>query len=336
MLCHLASPRSEGLFSGAIAQSPVVADRPLGRARDTAARLAKRLGIEPTLDAWRSVSEDQILDASVELAEPIRFAPDPVAFARDGLEVASLPSDQWARHMAFGPVFDPQDAFLPESVMAATSRGAGFDVPLLIGCTRHEYTSLTDPMRSVWNAQSDARSVFTSVGFPRLGTWAMMREFSELGEDTTRLLGQLLTAALFHFPVVHIVRARQAARVASTCDIETGLTIPAKKAGTWVYEFAWQKPSTGLADHCADVPFVFNCLRDDDVERIFGTATPPRGLATAIQNDWVRFIRSGDPSFPAWREGERGRIYGAEGQYSVKSARPFKVELNMMRLMRER
>ena len=130
-------------------------------------------------------------------------------------------------------------------------------------------------------------------------------------------------------------QTRASARVASVCDIETGVTMPATKAGTWVYEFAWQKPSTGLADHCVDVPFVFNCLKDEHVAKVFGTDSPPRGLASAIQTDWVRFISVGDPGFPSWREGERGRIYGSQSHSGVKSARPFQIEVNMMRLMRE-
>ena len=335
VLCHLASPFSVGLFSRAIAQSPAIGDRPLSQARLISAKLSHRLGVTPTLEGWRSVSEDHILDASVGLGQEISLPDDPIRFASATVDGASFPRDQWARIMPFGPVFDSADPFLPTSVMAATFRGAGFDVPLLIGCTRHEFTDVTSSMRSVWNEGHDARSVLSKAGFPKLSTWAMLREFPELDNDTTKVLGQLLTAGAFHLPMLNIVQARASARVASVCDIETGVTMPATKAGTWVYEFAWQKPSTGLADHCVDVPFVFNCLKDEHVAKVFGTDSPPRGLASAIQTDWVRFISVGDPGFPSWREGERGRIYGSQSHSGVKSARPFQIEVNMMRLMRE-
>ncbi|MGO1594625.1 MAG: carboxylesterase/lipase family protein [Ancrocorticia sp.] len=335
VLCHLASPLSAGLFVRAIAQSPAIGDRPLSQARMIAAKIAERTGVRPGIEGWRSLTEDQIIDASIGLGEDIVLSPDPVKFACATVEAASFPRDQWAKTLPFGPVFDGSDQFLPASVMAATFRGAGFDVPLLIGCTRHEYTQQTAPMRPIWNRGDDARTVLSKAGFPKLGAWAMLREFPELENDTTKALGQLLTAGAFHLPMLNIVQARASARVASTGDVDTGVTGPAKKAGTWVYEFAWQKPSTGLADHCVEVPFVFNCLADENVKRVFGTSAAPRALATATQNDWVRFIYAGDPAFPAWREGERGRIYGSQSHSGVKSSRPFQIEVSMMRLMRE-
>lgn len=335
VLCHLASPLSEGLFSRAIAQSPATGDRPLAQARMIAAKLSHRLGITAALEGWRSASEEQILDASERLGQEFALPDDPVTFADSVLDGAVFPRDRWASAMPFGPVFDRSDPFLPDSVMAATYGGAGYNVPLLIGCTRHECTGLTAAMASEWNRKYEPRAVLAKAGFPKLVAWAMLREFPELAGDTSKVLGQLLTAAAFHLPMINIVQARASARVAAVCDIETGVTAPAIKAGTWVYEFAWQKPSTGLADHCVEVPFVFNCLRDEHVTKVFGTDNPPRALAAAIQTDWVRFISSGTPSFPSWREGERGRIYGSESHSGVKSARPFQIEVNTMRLMRE-
>ena len=30
-------------------------------------------------------------------------------------------------------------------------------------------------------------------------------------------------------------------------------------APTWAYDFAWRSAVSGLAEHCLDVPFIFDC-----------------------------------------------------------------------------
>ena len=157
---------------------------------------------------------------------------------------------------------------------------------------------------------------------------------AELKNDTALAIGQLVTAGLFHLPLIRRVQARVNARVSANPHIETGVTVRGKKAPTWVYEFAWPKPSTGLADHCAEIPFVFNCIDDENVAAIFGTAQPPRTLAANMHSDWVRFITTGQPGWSPWNGGNRGRIYGTDAAGSVRTMKPLRLEIALVKAMR--
>jgi para-nitrobenzyl esterase len=50
--------------------------------------------------------------------------------------------------------------------------------------------------------------------------------------------------------------------------------------------------------HCLDVPFLFDCLADEHVERIAGP-TPPQSLADAVHGAAVAFVRGESPAWPA-------------------------------------
>ncbi|MFB7756823.1 hypothetical protein ACFC18_45715, partial [Streptomyces sp. NPDC056121] len=63
--------------------------------------------------------------------------------------------------------------------------------------------------------------------------------------------------------------------------------------------FAWRSPVLGLATHCLDVPFHFDCLGTEGVTAVAG-AEPPRTLATDVHGAAVAFIRDGRPGWTPW------------------------------------
>ena len=67
-------------------------------------------------------------------------------------------------------------------------------------------------------------------------------------------------------------------------------------APTWVYRFAWASTKSGIALHCVDVPFFFDCLDERHVPGLTGP-NPPQALADAVHGAAVAFIRSGDPGW---------------------------------------
>lgn len=70
-----------------------------------------------------------------------------------------------------------------------------------------------------------------------------------------------------------------------------------KRAGTYVYEFAWRSPLPGVgAAHGLDVGFVFDTLGSSTIEG----AEPPQGLAGAMHAAWVAFARFGRPGWSAF------------------------------------
>ena len=62
-------------------------------------------------------------------------------------------------------------------------------------------------------------------------------------------------------------------------------------APTWAYDFAWRSAVSGLAEHCLDVPFIFDVLEDPDVTRVAGPE-PPQALADQVHAAFVGFVRN--------------------------------------------
>ncbi|MFT3944539.1 MAG: carboxylesterase family protein [Ancrocorticia sp.] len=331
VLCLMASPRARRLFHQVIAQSPATLETPVEKALERSAEFAARAGVPNTVAGWSSLPSERIDELVAEFPLPLERVPDvPTVMARQFASVSGT-AGVLSALVPFSPVID--DDVLPTSVDRALASGASAEIPLLIGCTRNELTAMLKPMREMWRSY-DPRAVLNAAGFPKLAAWSFVREHPELHDDTALVMGQLATAGIFHMPMIRRVQARLRARVAVACDIEAGVTVGVKKAPTWVYEFAWPKPSTGFADHCAEIPFVFNCLDDADVPRIMGTNSPPLILAATMHSDWVRFITTGQPGWNSWSEGNRGRIYGADEQGTVRTAKPMRLEIALLKSIR--
>jgi para-nitrobenzyl esterase len=154
---------------------------------------------------------------------------------------------------------------------------AGADVPLLLGCTAHEFNGVPQPD----TAPEDVRVMLAAHGLDE----AHVRRFLDTYEGGPgKLLNQAVTDITFRFPAVAVAEAR--AR---------------RERPTWLYEFRW--PSTapafaGLAHHCTDLPFAFDLLGAEGVEEVLGTH-PPQHLADAVHGAWVAFVRDLDPG-PDW------------------------------------
>ena len=83
----------------------------------------------------------------------------------------------------------------------------------------------------------------------------------------------------------------------------------AKPSPTFVYEFAWQSPARDLrAAHALELGFVFDTLTDAESQRLSGPDAPA-SLAAEMNADWVRFIATGDPGWPAFDERRLTRVY---------------------------
>ncbi|NTW40564.1 MAG: carboxylesterase/lipase family protein [Cellulomonadaceae bacterium] len=106
---------------------------------------------------------------------------------------------------------------------------------------------------------------------------------------------QVVTDAVFRRPGLTLAELR-----ARDADAHGG-------AATWLYQFEWRStaPATGgIAFHCLDLPFGWDCLAAERVEAATG-AHPPQHLADAVHGAWVRFVRDADPGWPPYRSGSR-------------------------------
>ncbi|MEU5365175.1 carboxylesterase family protein [Streptomyces sp. NPDC005925] len=261
VLTLMATPSARGLFRAGICASGAVM-RPQGRDVAHAVRrlFAARTGVPATAAALRDLTDTGLLAHQDRLNAP-------------GPDRTALPM------MALAPFADGE--LVPEPVPDVLVRGdAGADVPLLLGCTAHEFHGIPQPDAT----PEGLRVMLAAHGLDE----ARIRRFLDTygGHDggPGELLNQAVTDITFRFPAVAVAEAR--AR---------------RGQPTWLYEFRWPSAApvfAGLAHHCADLPFAFDLLDAEGVTPVLG-AHPPQHLADAVHGAWVAFVRDLDPG-PDW------------------------------------
>lgn len=274
----LASPRTGGLVHGMIAQSGaghhVITAR---TAQTVTVALAGRLGIAPTAAAFAAVPITELYAAQGALSQQIAL--DPAGFDE-------------IRHnaMDFEPVIDGD--LVPGRPIDAIAAGAGADVPVLTGTCADEFALFLAPTGMLAGAGSAQLAEATD----RIGATDLVPAYQRLNPAATP--GQLWAAILgdwtFGVPAVRLAEARADA-----------------PAATYMYEFDW--PSSALAGlgacHGLDLPFAFDTLRSERIERFTGPAAP-QWLADEMHGALVRFASTGNPGWAAYRPERTVRLFG--------------------------
>jgi para-nitrobenzyl esterase len=276
----LAMPRARGLFTAAASISGVPSDIPLERAKQTTVRLAERLGVAPDRSSFVRVSERDLLAAQPAGSEPPEkpTVDDLIAVMRamDG----SLP---------LGPVVD--GGVHPFSVEEAMRAGSGRDIPLLVGSTRQEFSGLAQANRHLFE-DHHVELLLEQVG---LSPEAARRFAAALQDQhSAKVVGQYVTDVMFR------------GRIVDWLDLRGEAAAP-----TWAYDFAWPSAVSGVAEHCLDVPFIFDLLEDPDVIRVAGPE-PPQVLADQIYAAFVGFVRDQDPGWPPYRQSKSIMVFASE------------------------
>ena len=264
----LSIPRTRGLFARAITQSGAAqaAAQPADAALVTK-ELGRVLGLDATAANLAAVPLPKLIEAQTVVRDALAAQPDPARFGASIVD-SSIP---------FPPVIDGD--LIPRHPLAAITAGAGADVPLLTGTTTEEFRLFLVPTGRGALVNDDLLAVLLSV----LGISPPVAELYRShrpGATPGDLLAALLTDSYFRIPALAVAAAR------------TG------PAPTYVYEFAWPSPVAALgACHAMDIPFVFDNLAADGVDRITGPQAPAP-LAAQIHAAWVSFARTGAPG---WR-----------------------------------
>jgi para-nitrobenzyl esterase len=269
-LALLASPRTGGLFSGVIAQSAPAYGLTAAEAEAIGRRFAARHGVTPTLEGWRTVSAGSILDAEpgAQLSGAGILNP---TMPLDALARAAHNPDADVTGIPFVPTVDG-DLVVP--LGAAVAAGHRADLPLLLGTTAHEFTfPSAEPLDEV-------ADVLSRVGVSATGVARFRAEVTRIGGVFAR--GQLSTAVLFRQPTLACAVQRAAHGAGDT---------------TWLFDFAYRAPTTTLAGHCIDLPFVWDLLGAPGVPASVGEALPQE-LADTMHAAWVRFITTGAAAWP--------------------------------------
>ncbi|WP_369232542.1 carboxylesterase/lipase family protein [Streptomyces sp. R21] len=256
----LATPRAEGLFHRAVLQSgpPEAAER--DKVRRMVRRMATRLKIPATAEAFAAVDRDLLLRTQADvgkLSSPVLGGP------------------------AFGIVVDG-DLVPRDPLEALIEGGAAPGVELLLGWTSEEYR--------LWLVPGGLHERVDRLGPVALaGAMArchcgteVPRGYRILHPDagTADLVGQLVTDHLLRVPLHRLADSRQ---------------VPCH-----VYEFAWPSnvPDLG-ACHALELGFVFDTAAVPESAKLAGEGAPQE-LADAMHSAWVRFAVDGDPGWPAW------------------------------------
>ena len=85
---------------------------------------------------------------------------------------------------------------------------------------------------------------------------------------------------------------------------------------TYLYEFDWRTPQWDGAlgaTHALEIGFVFDNLDTPSGAPLLGP-NPPQPLADEMHAAWVAFIATGDPGWPAYRDGRGVQTFGVKSR----------------------
>jgi para-nitrobenzyl esterase len=277
------------LFRRAIAQSGAASIvRRLDRARERARELLALANVDG-IEGLRRLSADDLVRLQSRLAPR-------------GAE------------QVFGPVMD--DRVVPTSPMASIAAGESNDIPLLTGSNLDEYRYwlMVDPRLPGLRPHHLHRRLREVTGGadpePIIDAYRRSRPHLDDNQIAITLLGDIA----FRLPMLRMAEAR----------VRGG-------ADTWVYLFARPSPVEGGrlgAAHAMEIPFVFGTIDAPQVHQLIGDGAERGPLSRAMQDAWIAFARTGDPShpgLPAWPR------WDAERQATMIFDVPCRVEEDPLR-----
>ncbi|MGW0187834.1 carboxylesterase/lipase family protein [Streptomyces sp. NPDC003362] len=266
----IAAPQAQGLFRRAVLQSgaPEASDR--DKVRRMVRRMATRLKVPATAEAFAAVDRELLLRAQAEvgrLSSPVLGGP------------------------AFGIVVDGD--LVPRDPLEALVDGeAAAGAELLMGWTRDEYR--------LWLVPGGLLERVDRLGPVALaGAMARCHAGHEVprgyralrpGAGPAEIVGQMVTDHLLRRPLHRLADARP--------------------GSSYVYEFAWPSQRPGLgACHALELGFVFDSGEVPESAKLAGEGAPQE-LADAMHAAWVRFTVDGSPGWEAWDTAHPVRIFG--------------------------
>ncbi|WP_186785466.1 carboxylesterase/lipase family protein, partial [Streptomyces misionensis] len=266
----LASPHTDGLIRRAVLQSgaPEVCDR--DKVRRMVRRMAARLRIPATAEAFAAVDRELLLRTQAEagrLAGPVLGGP------------------------AFGVVVDG-DLVPREPFKALVEGDAARDVDLLMGWTRDEYRLWLVPGGLVEHVDRLGAVALAGAMARCHSGHEVPRGYRALHPDAgaAETVGQMVTDHLLRVPLHRLADARPAT--------------------SHLYEFAWPSLRPGLrACHALELGFVFDSGDIPESQKLAGQGAPHE-LCDEMHAAWVRFATSGDPGWEAWDASHPVRIFG--------------------------
>jgi para-nitrobenzyl esterase len=270
----LATPRARGLLRRAVLQSGG-AENVSGReqAERVSACFLEELGIGRS-DAGR-----------------LRSVPVTDLLAAQQRTVAKM----WrsVSGLTFQPVVDGR--VIPVPPLERIRSGCAAGVSLLVGSNRDEYKlwNLADPkardldqaalLRRCQRNIAGQRDDGTSHAARAIETYTMARQ-GRASVDPSELWIAIETDRLIRVPALRLAELQRR-----------------HQRQTYAYLFTWTSPAMEGAlgsCHALEIPFVFGTLHHPGISAFAGAGAAAERLSRVIQEAWLAFARTGDPSHP--------------------------------------
>jgi para-nitrobenzyl esterase len=265
----LSLPSAQGLFHKAIPQSGACQTaHTLDRAVRVTERTLAALDVEPDdVDALRAVSPQQLLKVQETLA----------TIAASDPEIGGMP---------YQPVVDGDvQPVLPiERVRAGSAAG----VAVLVGSILEEWRLFgsLDPEIAKLDDDGLLTRISANVERPQaqrlIETYRKSREARGLPVTPAELFLAIETDRVFRMPALQLAAAQRE-----------------HDPRVYNYLFTWKSPALGGllgACHALELGFVFGTIESANARDFSGSGPAVDALATSIQDAWIAFARSGDPS----------------------------------------
>ncbi|MES4887196.1 carboxylesterase family protein [Streptomyces sp. NPDC096012] len=283
----LAAPQTRGLIRRAVLQSgpPESADR--DKVRRMVRRMATRLKIPATAEAFATVDRDVLLRTQAEagrLSSPVLGGP------------------------AFGIVVDG-DLVSRDPLKALVEDGAAPGVDLLMGWTRDEYRLWLVPGGLIERVDRLGPVALAGAMARCHAGHDVPRGYRALHPDAgaAEIVGQMVTDHLLRLPLHRLADARPGT--------------------SHLYEFAWPSGLPGLgACHALELGFVFDTGTVPESRKLAGDGAPQE-LSDVMHAAWVRFATTGDPGWQAWDASHPVRILGEGRPYTAHGPRDAELAL---------
>jgi para-nitrobenzyl esterase len=285
----LGMPQARGLFHKAIPQSGACHTAAgVERANRVAEKVLARLGVSASnADAIRALAPQQLLKGAL-LDDGV--TPDP------------------SLGMAYQPVAD--GAELPRTAIEMVADGSADGVAIMVGSTLEEWKlfGVMDP--SLATLDKDRLSARIARRVPGESAGALVRGYenarSQRGDsvEPRELFCAIETDRAFRMPAVRLAetQSRRDPRVYS-------------------YLFTWKSPALRGAlgaCHALELGFVFGTNHLEGMRQFAGGGPAADRLAAQMQDAWLAFARSGDPScesagaWPGYTEARRATMIFGE------------------------
>ncbi|MFC8224846.1 carboxylesterase/lipase family protein [Streptomyces sp. NPDC057287] len=278
--CLMAMEAARGLFRRAVLHSAVNACAIPESAALTTAEVAAAAGVPATHDGLVSASPKELVDASDQVAENYRSDP---GSGRRHYDPA-----------IYGPVAGVSG--LPLDPLTACGAGAGREVDLMVCHTAEEYW-LLDAVGSCAKVTTEEQLAVFASDHRLPGSLPAAYRALMPGASVNELYLALYGDMLF---------GEYSSRLAES---------HARAGGrTYLSRFVRQRDGRGervRAWHCADIPFAFGNVDDENVHFLMGgpPSAADRDLAGRMTHAWAEFAATGDPGWPQASSGGAVRIW---------------------------